>query len=261
MKTKVKMGMPESLWAQWKPRGETVEQLAARMSRWISAMREIHPAFAEWYPSMNSRRTAVTRPLHLAEPANAARLIQENITMSDGPDPQPVPGCGYAPSAWIPIDVPNEKDISFLATIGIYTDMPEHFREIFKLTWSNGTPLLSDAAVVRQLFVSLVDAWDPLFCKCQGYWHPKSPQHRVRWDMWTPAVGWMLYLSGRRLTRSDVPSAFDVQPCGQNGTLIIVRENPIDMDVPGDVALADRVRVELGLPPNYTIEHAPSRKQ
>lgn len=247
------LGLPTSIQAIWKPRGENIERLAARVVSWAEGMRELDPRFAKWHPDMNSRRTAITRPFDLTDNSIAESLILKFREMSDGPDPEPIPGWGFSPGAWTPMADDDDADVGFLTSIGKAKDSPQHFFESFKFDWSQSAPFAHDWKLTAKAIHVLANAWEPLHCECAGYWHPKAKQHRVRWDVWTPAVGWMLYLPDRQLSRSDVPSAADVQPCGTQGTLVLVREHPINMDNRHDLELSDRVRRELQLALNYTI--------
>jgi len=55
--------------------------------------------------------------------------------------------------------------------------------------------------------------------------------------------------------------ASDVRSCGPSGTLVIIQEQPVDMNLASDRTLVDRVRCEFGIPLPYWLEKPAPRNK
>lgn len=236
--------LPDKLEGVWWRKRESAEQIAQRASKFFREISTLHPALGAWYDQRGSVKRSLAAPLNLSEYESALKVVQKGEEVGDYPPYEPLPWGGYWFSGWNGRE--DDLSMSFCASAGKdSTAVPNHIW----LSWrAYSQPPVFSAEILTAVIAALSNAWDADFCKVVGSYDPPGiPRKYVEWNIIPPDVGWMIQLARRNLSPADVPSAWRVEPCG-NGTLITVRESPIDMHKPEDFALADRVRIELGLP-------------
>jgi hypothetical protein len=208
----------------WGDRPEPVEDLAARLSRFLRELGELHPLLSTWVERGGSRATAST----------AVGIDPETLTqrLSNGRNRKDVGGevieeLGFRFGFW------NGKDASvgIGGTVGLYAGNPAVRNAVnLKLgTLDSGTADLSQIGRARAITRAFVDAWEPDSVS----WMSRSMFEVHPVEAGVPPVGWLTYLSAPRLKRakkSIVPS----EPMG-SGSLFVLGDDIRTLQIPSVV--------------------------
>lgn len=246
-------GVPWEVEAIWGARPESVDQVSDRVVATFTALRELHPHLREWFGLPNSDKRPREFPLQLDKPSAVRQFVVAGQERSDYQPFEVVPRLGYALHGYnAQLDT---NHVVFSISCGLQGDAVAN-RVTFE--WTDTGCFLRNLDPLVRVIEVLASAWAPDFIAVAGRVDPKVRKvHWVRWNPFLPTVGWLLYVGHRRLTSADVPSAWRVSQCPPDGSLVIVRREFVDMSIARDFALAEKVRIELGLPPPYTVGKPP----
>lgn len=247
---------PTQLEAFWGPRPEEVDAIAQHAATMLRRIGKVHPTLLRWSPI--GRSPARRKPLNLNNAHAMYPLVERGRQMRDDDPTVPLDWGGFMfamSNSGLEGVNPQTEVLIRVDCGGTSTVVPNNIL----IEWSPDHPIASSLQSVTAMLDIVVEAWQPDHggVSCGAYVEATEEQW---WDMWTPHVGWLLYLAGRRLSRTDVPSAADVAPMG-NGSVVIVRREPVDRAIAEDRELIERVRNELGLPPPYKVHRAGLRKK
>lgn len=207
--------------AYWGPRSESVGGCAQQLALCLSRLGEAHPALATWFRQGMSRAEASSGgPVGTSAEALESMLkAGRNRRDTDG---QVISELGFSLSLWN--NNPAEASFSVTCCIAPAVDF---MKNCFVLSLPKPVGVaaeLYDPEIVRSVFCSVVDIWDPQWAT---FTNPSMREAQYK-DHGHPIGGWMTYVSGVRKAKVDEVTGLSAEEFS-NGTLLVAGANPLQM--------------------------------
>ncbi len=253
---------PTQIEARWGPRHETAEQVRDRLVAMLRGLAKLHPMFRTWHDlrkvCAGSRLGPVVDP---RKPAAVLDLVHRGLMKGNVRPYKPMYCGGY----WLSLhngrlpelaraDGSDAVKLSVSAGSTAY-----HVPNEVRLELTPNSLCFEDADLVAQIMVTLAACWGPVLCVdvtagCYELNLPGVKDEYIVWDRFSPHLGWMVYLPGRRYEPAAVPTAEEVRHVGKHDTLVIVQREPVDMSKKSHAARVERAAAELTLFSPWRIE-------
>jgi hypothetical protein len=237
--------MNYKLWAFWGSRPESTAICAARLARMFTDLALIHPLFAHWNRTANSR-AAADKPF-CGMPPNVeelTRVFEKGRHFKDDP-PDPWPEMGYSVHAW------NGRDdacgVSLDVHAGSYGDGDSIDSNSIFMEFDGAQPDNEDfvnAKVLARALVAVAEAWDANWGVIET-WDYKGRKEDANGQLLRPWGGWITYLAARYTGRIARPPAMRAEPTAGGGLAIIAMEEPFTVANPAHVAALDALQQAL----------------
>jgi hypothetical protein len=227
----------------WKDRREDVDVCADRIVRCLEGLARCDRDFAKVFAVPRSTRKL---PQHIAvNPEILKAILEQGRNREDVPPRKVIEKLGYSISLMSDHKKPREEQWVIRTMCGAYPETPgmlNYCKLSLPKRGDVANALLRRPATVCLIEV-MIEAWDPDWALVQGaafYDYVRQwsgvPKHSPQWVF----VGWMAYFAARvGKPPEDLPIHARIEL--KRGTLIVLSEEPITIDRPDHIAIAQEV--------------------
>lgn len=203
--------------AYWGPRQESAEQCAERLATCLKELATASDAFPSWYKKGKSRSDALKRPV---QPDDLLMLVESGSNKRDN-DKSVIEDLGFRVGVWN--GASEERSASLSITCGLFAQNA-NLRNSVVLDFPEVLGDLGRKEGALQALVAVVRAWEPdwagVVSRASRSTRPFTPG--------SPFVDWMIYLNCLDIGPSQLPSSASVVKLGDQGSIIITQDVPVD---------------------------------
>ncbi|MGO9675189.1 MAG: Imm52 family immunity protein [Methylocella sp.] len=214
--------------ADWGPRVETPDAIAARFLACVDRLKPIHPVYDNWLASVVGGRSTKLDALR----EDFAAVVAARVARAD--DGEPTPIYGYWPSVFNSMRrTPRSLRIGVQAGSWVRSAFFSNFAEISTAYNMAPDPSIVACPAFKAALLALVESFDATYCsaypmKIMDFW---DPSRNLR-------IAWMSYVSPRFAPLITPPPSAIVERTAQGGLLMAATDETFSLDNPAHLAVA-----------------------
>lgn len=199
----------------WGPREEGPESMAARLCRFLNRLGRLDPLFKSWQQYQKS--SGEMKPIPRTK-RDLSVLCAKGIMRSNIPPYPPMPGGGCFT---VNIDTKATWVLPLRVFCGCTSENLWNSVILYLPVAGEECQRICNVSVLEELVRATVDCWDP---DVGQIWSSELADSLIV-PMDGIEIGWLTYVSKRKMRVPDLPASIRVSPVGQAGTLIVATED------------------------------------
>ncbi|HEV3137094.1 MAG TPA: Imm52 family immunity protein [Pirellulales bacterium] len=208
-----------NLLAYWSARPETAEQCADRLLRFFAALMRCDPTLARWFKKGRSRKDALRHQLDVANRESLLAMLENGRNRTDVGN-QIIYELGFSVYLWNGEADDHAVGLSIgCGSCAQYSLLPNNVI----LDLADELDGLIDAANMQNVLEATVTAWEPIWAGIMS-----DEAQSSRGFPADPFIDWMVYLANEWLPTAPALSPPASAKALDNGTIIVVQDEPPD---------------------------------
>lgn len=230
--------MHYKLCAYWNARKETIDACAERLARFLSALSACDVVFTTWFEKSTSRRKAKQAKIDFTNRACLLDLLEKGRNRKDI-GREVIEELGYHVGMWN--GAKSKKMVGLDVTCGLYSTAPGIGGNCVIMDLPEELGDLQQADRMAGVLTTAATSWEPDWAGILSLEAMSSPNFSPT----VPYVDWMLYLSNTLGYSAKVSEPSLVQPINSIGQLIVVQQEPVEVDNPVHLERVKAVQTAL----------------
>lgn len=216
--------------AGWGPRRETLSRCAERLCRFLTALSKEGKLFSKWYRTIN-RKNEAKREVDFRNIEELSRILKPHTG-------DPRHELGYIGGLWNG----DWLGVGLTVVCGQCTTHPGLGNDVV-VDLPRNLGKLKNPKKLADTLATIVRAWEPE----DGGVISSSSRDKRDLDTEVPFVDWIFYGSKKLYRFDSVPSEVSSFPVDNLGTILVLRDRPVDYGNPEDFRLIRSVEKAIGI--------------
>lgn len=223
------------LGAYWPARKESLHECSDRLRQFFAELVQCDPAFSQWYERAGSKSAALKRRADVHDIDYLRKLVRRGRHWTDIPR-RVMKDLGVSFGLWNGLDEP--KALGLNITCGSYV---ERLSNCVVLYLPDDLGALHSSQRVRTVLEATVKAWEPNWAGVMSHAAMDARPFQAN----EPFVDWMLFVSAEWLPTAPTLDPPAIAERFEDGTIIVVQDEPPDPRNPVHVDNIERVNSVL----------------